>query len=255
MTGLAQYGQKQLGILQKAMDKDGFSGLTTAIGGVLSDAALKIADAAPDFVDSAADLVESFLDGIDSNSGKIGGSVGKLIDTLGAAVIRLAPKLAVTGTHLLLSIGNGILDNLPLLKGTLNFIWNHGWYHDFEQYDTDGECSFTILDFEGNELFTSNELEGGVFMTYINDCKNDAVNELDATDNVQVYPNPTQGLLNVSGNGSMCITVSNMLGQQLMETTADDSTTIDLSRFESGVYLIRIETENGITVQKVNLTK
>ena len=124
----AQYGQKQLGILQKAMDKDGFSGLTTAIGGVLSDAALKIADAAPDFVDSAADLVESFLDGIDSNSGKIGGSVGKLIDTLGAAVIRLAPKLAVTGTHLLLSIGNGILDNLPLLKGAalnaVDYLWN-----------------------------------------------------------------------------------------------------------------------------------
>ena len=92
-------------------------------------------------------------------------------------------------------------------------------------------------------------------MTYNNDCKNDAVNELEAIDNVQVYPNPTQSLLNVSGNGTMCITMSNMLGQQLMETSAEGSTTIDLSRFESGVYLIRIETETGITLQKVNLTK
>ena len=151
--------------------------------------------------------------------------------------------------------GSELTVDLPLLKGNLNFIWNHGWYHAYEEYDTDFECSFTILDFEGNELFTSNELEGGVFMTYNNDCKNDAVNELDANDKVQVYPNPTQGLLNVSGNGTMCITVSNMLGQQLMETTADDNTTIDLSRFESGVYLIHVETEDGITVKKFNLIK
>ena len=151
--------------------------------------------------------------------------------------------------------GSDLVIDLPMLEGDLHFIWNHGWYHAYEEYDTDGECSFTILNFEGIEVFTSAALEDGVFMTYNNDCKNDAVNELDANDKVQVYPNPTNGLLNVSGNGTMCITVSNMLGQQLMETTADDNTTIDLSRFESGIYLIHVETENGITMQKVNLIK
>ena len=149
--------------------------------------------------------------------------------------------------------GSDWVVDLPLLKGNLNFIWNHGWFHDYEQYDTDFECSFTILDTEGNELFASGQLEDGVFLTYENDCQNDAVDESYATNNVQVYPNPTQGLLNVNANGTMCITVSNMLGQQLMETTADGSITIDLSRFESGMYLIQIETENGINIQKINL--
>ena len=60
---------------------------------------------------------------------------------------------------------------LPLLKQNLNFIWNHGWYHTSEEYDTDDECSFTIKDAEGNELYTSGELADGVFMTYNNNCE------------------------------------------------------------------------------------
>ncbi len=60
---------------------------------------------------------------------------------------------------------------VPLLKQNLNFIWNHGWYHTSEEYDTDYECSFTIKDAEGNELYASDELEDGVFMTYNNNCE------------------------------------------------------------------------------------
>ena len=60
---------------------------------------------------------------------------------------------------------------LPLLKQNLNFIWNHGWYHTSEEYDTDDECSFVVYDADGNELYASDELEDGVFMTYNNNCE------------------------------------------------------------------------------------
>ena len=256
--------------------------------------------------------------------------------------------------------GSDLALTLPLLKGNLNFIWNHGWYHTQELYDTDYECSFTILDYEGNELFVSDELEDGVFMTYENNCEESpltcypvqnleaeyqwvssvefgayfswdkptittflqsfyilrnagdgefymiaeipfsgatnytyfdnlaeqgannytylvrsnyyrdedycgsdsdyqyiTVTHLEETtgEDIKVYPNPTSGLLNVNGNGTMHITVSNVLGQRLLETTAKDSTTLDLSRYESGFYLVRIESAHGVTVQKVNLQK
>ena len=143
---------------------------------------------------------------------------------------------------------------VPLLHGNLSFIWNPGWYHSYPEYDTDGECSFSILTPDGQSIYTSSELENGVFMTY-DPCSYDAVSETPNSQNVSIYPNPTHGMLNIHGQGMMCITVSNLLGQQLMETTADDSTTIDLRCFESGVYLIHVETEEGITVKKVNLTK
>ena len=249
---------------------------------------------------------------------------------------------------------------LPLLKGHLNFGWNHGWYHSSEQYDTDFECSFSILDWDGNEIFASSELEDGVFMSYNNNCEQgpltcypvqspeveyvwtagqfgvrltwdkpvntaylesfyvirnqvdgqwapvgtipfdgenhyeffDVFNEQptgdytyyiranfwrDSTEEscsadtdyfsvmvtdveekeegIAIYPNPTNGLLNLEGQGSMHISVSNLLGQKVLELNAEGNSSIDLSRFDTGFYLIRIETENGVSVQKINLRK
>ena len=250
---------------------------------------------------------------------------------------------------------------LPLLKGNLNFIWNHGWYHTSEEYDTDFECSFSILDFDGNELYSSGELEDGVFMTYENNCEQGPLtcypvqnlqgeyqwheddefgayiswnrpeitanlhhfrvvrsigayksgDELIAeipydgnsiydyfdnaydlflgnvyysvncvyirgeeqceseywdvmigitnvdenTSNVSLYPNPTNGLLNIEGQGTMHISISNLLGQKVCETSAEDSANLDLSGYGQGIYLVRIKTSDGVMVQKVNVRK
>ena len=258
--------------------------------------------------------------------------------------------------------GSDLVVDLPLLRGNLNFIWNHGWYHAYEEYDTDYECSFTILDYNGNELFVSDELEDGIFMTYENNCEegpltcypvqnlqgdyqwhddeeygayiswdrpditanlhhfkvlrstgvykdevlvaeipydgNNSYEYFDNTydliqsefvyysvncvyirgeeqcesewsdvgfwitdieentdKNIDVYPNPTNGLLNIEGQGTMHISVSNLLGQKLHETTAEGNIVLDMSRYESGMYIIRIENENGVMVQKVNVRK
>ena len=257
--------------------------------------------------------------------------------------------------------GSELVVDLPLLRGNLNFIWNHGWYHAYPEHDTDGECSVTSLDYDGNELYASGDLEDGIFMTYENNCEEaplacypvqnldgeyyytgeenlgghlhwdtpaitnnldhfnvyrtlisykaegeliaeipyDGLSTYEYFDNmasqwmggykyevtctyargdenceseeeeiiiiitdlaensgdIQVYPNPTNGLLNIEGQGTMHISISNLLGQTLQETKAEGNTTLDMSRFESGMYLIRIETENGVTIQKVNLRK
>ena len=257
--------------------------------------------------------------------------------------------------------GSDLVVDLPLLRGNLNFIWNHGWYHAYPEHDTDGECSFSILDYAGNELYTSADLEDGIFMTYDNNCEEgplacypvqnlqgeyqwhgneeygafiswdrpnitanlhhfqvvrnigayksreeliaeipyngnnsydffdntyeliqgdvyysvnavyirgeekceseyldvmiDITDVEESTANINLYPNPTNGLLNIEGQGRMHISIANLLGQMLQETTSEGSTTLDLSCYESGMYLIRIETENGVMVQKVNVRK
>ena len=255
--------------------------------------------------------------------------------------------------------GSSLVVDLPLLRGNLNFIWNHGWYHAYEEHDTDFECSFSILDYAGNELYTSADLEDGVFMTYENNCEEaplacypvknlqgeyqwygneeygvnlawekpdntanlnhfniyrsilvvkeaelvaevpfTGANEYEYFDltneqgdyeyavtavyvrgseqcesevesignlivthvdenfaNAHIFPNPTNGLLNIEGQGTMHISVNNLLGQKLQETTAEGNTVLDLSRFESGMYLVRIEGKSGVMVQKVNLRK
>ena len=75
-------------------------------------------------------------------------------------------RIAVIGMN------EGSMDTIvvPLLTGNLNFIWNHGWYHTNEQYDTDYECSFMMFDVDNNMLYTSGELEDGIFLTYNNNC-------------------------------------------------------------------------------------
>ena len=150
--------------------------------------------------------------------------------------------------------GSALVVDLPLLTGNLNFIWNSGWYHAYPEYDTDSECSFTIINAQGQAIYTSTGLEEGVFLTY-DPCDFDAIDETVVDNGVSVYPNPTNGLLNVNGCGTMRITVSNMLGQTLFETTAEDNTTLDLSSYGQGFYLVRIATENGVMVQKINVRK
>ena len=143
---------------------------------------------------------------------------------------------------------------LPLLKGNLNFIWNHGWFHIYPGWDTDPECSFSIVNADGEVVYTSTDLQAGVFLTY-DPCSYDAVDETPESQSVSIYPNPTDGLLNIEGQGTMHISVSNLLGQKLMETDAEGNTTLDMSRFESGMYLIRIEYADGVMVKRVTVSK
>lgn len=143
---------------------------------------------------------------------------------------------------------------MPLLKGNLNFIWNHGWYHNSEGYDTDYECAFVIKNTDDEILYTSGELSDGIFLTYDNQCEHTSVAEV-SENNVSLYPNPTDGIVNIESTGTMTISVMNMLGQKVIETTATDNANIDLSGFESGIYMVRIETENGIKTEKVNVRK
>ena len=75
------------------------------------------------------------------------------------------------------------------------------------------------------------------------------------TSNVRLYPNPTKGILNIEGNGEMTISVINVLGQKVLETAATDNAAIDLSGLGEGIYMVRIETENRINTEKVNVIK
>lgn len=143
---------------------------------------------------------------------------------------------------------------MPLLKGSINFIWNHGWYHNSQGYDTDYECAFVIKNADDEILYTSGELSDGVFLTYDNDCEHSAVTEVNAS-NVRLYPNPTNGILNIEGEGAMNISVMNTLGQKVFETTATDNATIDLNGCESGIYMIQIKSESGTMTQKVNVQR
>lgn len=70
------------------------------------------------------------------------------------------------------------------------------------------------------------------------------------TSNIGVYPNPTTGVVNISADGIRNIVVMNSLGQKVYETVENQ---IDLSQFGNGLFMIRIEAENGVSVQRVTV--
>jgi hypothetical protein len=73
---------------------------------------------------------------------------------------------------------------------------------------------------------------------------------------IAVYPNPTLGVVMIEAESLCHINVFNELGQLVYDGQAEGNEfEVNLSSFESGVYLFRIETASGITKKRVILTK
>lgn len=63
---------------------------------------------------------------------------------------------------------------------------------------------------------------------------------------VKVYPNPTKGLVNVEAEGMTGVEVYNPLGQRVLQKEfVGNQTVLDLQDAAPGLYLLRVETENG----------
>ncbi len=74
-----------------------------------------------------------------------------------------------------------------------------------------------------------------------------------AANSVKVYPNPTTDMINVKAASLMnSIQVFNHLGQLVLEKEVNANTTqIGTSEFKSGLYSIRLKTDNGYILKSV----
>ena len=71
-----------------------------------------------------------------------------------------------------------------------------------------------------------------------------------------VYPNPTNGQVRIEAEGLKHIIISNMLGQQIFNGSANgDAFEYDFGKHGAGLYLVSIETANGVAVKKVSVVK
>ena len=82
----------------------------------------------------------------------------------------------------------------------------------------------------------------------------DGVNELNSA--TKVYPNPTNGQVNIEADGMNRVTVTNALGQTVFDAPTDgNQMALNLSQYCTGIYLIRISFENGDCVKRVSVVK
>ena len=65
-----------------------------------------------------------------------------------------------------------------------------------------------------------------------------------------IYPNPTDGMLNIFSEGEQSVTVFNMVGQCVFEGICKGELQIDMKRFGTGVYAVKVGNETQRVVVK-----
>ncbi len=72
--------------------------------------------------------------------------------------------------------------------------------------------------------------------------------------NINVYPNPAEGFVNVKAEGLRNVELIDVMGRIISRNeSSETTTTIDLSNLTSGIYFLRIMTENGVSLQRVEV--
>lgn len=75
-----------------------------------------------------------------------------------------------------------------------------------------------------------------------------------SANSLNVYPNPTKGMLNVEAPMMKNIEVYNMLGQKVFATNVNgDTASIDIKELGSGMFMIKVETVEGFMTKKVSI--
>ena len=69
---------------------------------------------------------------------------------------------------------------------------------------------------------------------------------------MRIYPNPVKDNLTITAEAMTRITITNTLGQVMYdETVVGDNQEVNVSQYKAGVYVVRIATETGVTVERV----
>jgi hypothetical protein len=69
---------------------------------------------------------------------------------------------------------------------------------------------------------------------------------------VNIYPNPTNGKITIEAENITSITVTNLEGQIIFSKIVNANITqIDLNKYSKGMYLIKVETIQGVKIEKI----
>ena len=72
--------------------------------------------------------------------------------------------------------------------------------------------------------------------------------------NARIYPNPTTGNIRIEASDLNNVAVYNLVGQKVYEENINgDECVINMKDFGSGIYMVKIQTVNGSTTQKVSV--
>jgi len=108
--------------------------------------------------------------------------------------------------------------------------------------DATGALTFS---FHSDDFVTGNGWEAIVSCVNINEVK-----ENENNNNVQIYPNPTSGIINLQVNENFTnISVTDVFGREVYKTI--NKNLIDISFLSNGIYFLKIKTNNEVLINKI----
>ena len=181
-------------------------------------------------------------------------------------------------------------NDCPSCKSPTGFIGEYAYQNDVDGALLSWNCDYTPSKFkiyrsdDGEEYSEIASIDGslneyfdavGVVNSYYykvtafsSACESDPALTPDDTDyvvvevlsvpenslNARVYPNPTTGNLKIEASALNNVVVFNLVGQKVYEeVVSGDECVISMKEFGCGIYMVKIQSANGITTQKVSV--
>ena len=96
-----------------------------------------------------------------------------------------------------------------------------------------------------------------VLLDNITIAEGDGIEDITSEDNVSIYPNPANNVINVNASSNInTVEVFNMMGQKVAAFDANDTNVqINTTALSNGMYMMRITTENGVSNQKFTVAR
>jgi hypothetical protein len=157
--------------------------------------------------------------------------------------VRLMPSSTYTtdanssSTHFAWDIAPQEAGSLDAVDNTVTIVWSKTYK---------GEAILKVA--------AENECGQSEKTTTINVKNSTDVNEYGIS--AKIYPNPTNGIVNIEAEGLHRLAVTNTLGQILYDRKVEsDNTQINMTQFGAGTYLVRIYTDSGTTIRRINVIR
>ncbi len=133
-------------------------------------------------------------------------------------------------------------------------------FSSYQWYNANG----TLIPGATSEIFNPTSMGEYYVVVTNNNCEetsyviNYNINGLNnLNQSIKIYPNPTNGFLTVETSSAVNLTFMNYIGNELLEVENNynelNSTSLDLSTFAKGIYLMKIKQNNQIMNYKIIL--